>query len=165
MRKLVLRESETHEVPFYDLEGDDKVDTGIKLIVDYPTIEQQDILDDLHNAAMVPALNRAQEMRLEKAPNGEELSDKEMERINRECSASIDPVKFRTYKRKVVKFALKGIIDPNSPDMKIELEEKDSGTEIKDDLFKKLIRDKVQADLLYMSIKPEIEFTESDKKK
>jgi len=157
MRKLVLRKSESHLVPFYDFEDGKKVETEIKLMIDYPTLEQQDILDDLHNEAMKPAIERALEL-----SNGKELTEEEQDKINRECATEIIPSKFREYKRNVIRFCLKGL---EGSDIKIELEEKETGSEVKDGILKQLVRDREQADLLYLSIEPEIKFTESDKKK
>lgn len=153
MRKLVLRNSETHKVPFYDLINGERVDTGIKLEIDYPTLEQQDILDDLHNQALKPALEKALEL-----SQGKELTDDETDKINRQCIAYIDPVKFREYKRSVIRFSLKGL---EGSDIQIKLKD---GI-IEEETFKALIRDKEQSDLLYFSIEPEIKFTETDKKK
>jgi len=158
LRKLKLKVSDSHWIPLYEYEGKKKKDTGEKLLIDYPTLEQQDELDDIYNEAMSPAIAKALEL-----TEGKKLSKEEENKINLSCIAFMDTKAFRLYRRLVLKFCLKDwtLKDDKGKKIKVKL----NGNELDDGFWKSLCGDKYYADLIYTAIDPEIKFTESDKKK
>ncbi len=153
MREIKLRNSDTSWVPFLEFKDGIKVPSGTEIQVKYPTMKQQDIIDDFYNLAMKPALQRAAELSA-----GKDLPDEELKKINAECTLFIEPKSFREYKRKTIKFCLTGIRNPD-----IEVPVKNG--EVEDTFFESLVADTEQADLLFLSIEDAIKFTQSDKKK
>lgn len=155
MRKLNLKKSETHWVELKD--GEEVV---AKFLIDYPTLEQQDELDEIYTASMRPAIIKSKEL------IGNHKTDDPKDPFVLECQEKatpfIDSVKFRQYKRMLLKFCIK---DWEGIDEPCVLIEDKKGTELEDGLWRRLVKDREQLDAIYLVVSPDVDFTNDDKKK
>jgi hypothetical protein len=128
---------------------------GVKIKIDYPTIQQQDLIDEVNSEAMAPALREAAKLRLDNP----DMKDEEIQSLS---ASFIDQTKFKQVKRLTVKYALKDIDGSDEP---LKLVETPNGTEIDDEQWTRICLDRGLVDELYESIREEISFTNADKKK
>jgi len=145
--KIRLKKSESHWVDLLD----DKKPTGVKNKVDYPTLEQQDELDELYTEAMGEALKYAGELRKGNPDIG-------TDEINLESAKYINVRKFNQVKRLTIRYALKDIDGSDEPLKVVD-------NMIDKDQWENICRDRVLVNLLYSNIQEQISFTDIDKKK
>jgi len=145
--KIRLKKSESHWVDLLD----DKKPTGVKIKVDYPTLEQQDELDELYTEAMGEALKYAGELRKGNPDMG-------TDEINLESAKYINVRKFNQVKRLTIRYALKDIDGSDEPLKVVD-------NMIDKDQWENICQDRVLVNLLYSNIQEQISFTDIDKKK
>ena len=123
---------------------------GVELLIDYPTFEQQEELDDIYDEFMSPVLIEAQRIKAEKPDiANEELSIMAIPKMDKKL--------YKKHQLLTIKYAIKG--------WKFEEEIKIKDNALEDESLHPLIVDKSQRTLIYDKIQEEISWTENDKKK
>jgi len=150
MRTLKLKKSESHWIDVNETIDGENV-FALKIKVDYPTLEQQDELDDLYSEAMMGAIRHAGELR----KGNPDISDEE---LNIQSAGYINLKKFNQFKRLSIKYSLKDVEGSDEP-LKIVNNELDK------EQFENICKDKEMTNLLYSAIQEQTGFTNADKKK
>jgi hypothetical protein len=122
---------------------------GVELLVDYCSVEQQDVLDELKYKCYDSLKNVLYKEKDEVKINEKELFNPD----------------FMIFLRTFLKYHIKdwkGIIDidTNEP-VKCELK----NNEVENDLIREVTQDRLNTLLIFIKINSELEFTETDKKK
>ncbi len=139
--KISLKKSNSHWIEI----------ENVKLLIDYPTMDQQDELDELFSQAMSPALIKTEEIkRLNPGTSDEELE--------KALYPFIDFNSFKKYQRNFIRYTVKGW-EGLDEECKIENNMLDK------EQWELLVRDNEQLQVLYNKIKPELDWNNSDKKK
>lgn len=156
MKKLSLKNSESHWLNVHE---------DMKIKVDYPTLEQEDELDELRELALRPMVERSNELaekekkKLEsEGLSGEDLENALARQLTILTSTYINTKAYNKYRRYTVKYSVK---DWENFGIDCKL----INGALDDELLRLLWQNKELFDAVFRAIKNETEFTETDKKK
>lgn len=150
MRQIKLKKSESRRIELKD--GDEII--GIA-VIDYPTIEQQDFIDEIYHQYMKPAYEIAANLRRQNP----EISPDE---VNSLTAGHLDPKKLTEWKRLIVRCSLKELENTDEP---LVLDEHLDGKWVNENQFNELVKDRYFMGILFDCILPEVGFSSVDKKK